>query len=497
MPHDAALFQTILDNPEDDTARLVYADWLEEHGGQERAELIRVQIELARLLEDEPRLPWVQDHFTEDFPGEWPWLLKDDSRRWQLAERQRKLLAKFDKKLHRELPKIRGIRWGRLQRGFVNEIVVSGFGALCNHAETIFAAAPITQFNFEDFELEKPDVLAALPQLARIRKLECSGMRMEDRGWQMLESPHLTHLRTLDLGYSDGGTDLAAALAGAPAMANLQTVNLSHNEIDTESARRLLRSTHLKSLRSLNLTGNFQFDPKALFGEPRLAQLSRLSVSGCGLQVRGIADLAKSRHLKSLTHLELAYNEIGPQGVAALLAAPFLSRLIELNIGNNSLGNDGVRKLAKSPRVANLRVLVLEENQLGSDALTALANSPHLSNLGVLDLKDNHIGVRGAQALAKSPYLANLTVLDLFGNQLGDKGVAALANSPALANLNLLVLAANGITDKGAKALADSPYLERVTTLVMQGNEKVTKKGNDALRKRFKKHVQLAWQGRG
>lgn len=38
----------ILANPDDDVPRLIYADWLEEHGWSERAEFIRVQCELDR-----------------------------------------------------------------------------------------------------------------------------------------------------------------------------------------------------------------------------------------------------------------------------------------------------------------------------------------------------------------------------------------------------------------------------------------------------------------
>lgn len=43
------LMKTIIDNPKDDQPRLVFADWLEEQGESERAELIRAQIELACL----------------------------------------------------------------------------------------------------------------------------------------------------------------------------------------------------------------------------------------------------------------------------------------------------------------------------------------------------------------------------------------------------------------------------------------------------------------
>ena len=44
-----ALLRAILANPDDDLPRLVYADWLEEHGESERAEFIRVQCELAGM----------------------------------------------------------------------------------------------------------------------------------------------------------------------------------------------------------------------------------------------------------------------------------------------------------------------------------------------------------------------------------------------------------------------------------------------------------------
>jgi uncharacterized protein (TIGR02996 family) len=44
----AALLAAIRAAPDDDAPRLIYADWLDEHGQPERAEFIRVQVELAR-----------------------------------------------------------------------------------------------------------------------------------------------------------------------------------------------------------------------------------------------------------------------------------------------------------------------------------------------------------------------------------------------------------------------------------------------------------------
>src|SRR3954453_18261421 len=51
MSHPAFL-RGIGGEPDDDTPRLVYADWLDEHGEADRAEFIRVQCELARWVPD-------------------------------------------------------------------------------------------------------------------------------------------------------------------------------------------------------------------------------------------------------------------------------------------------------------------------------------------------------------------------------------------------------------------------------------------------------------
>jgi uncharacterized protein (TIGR02996 family) len=48
MTDEHALLAAIGANPDDDTVRLVYADWLDEHDRPERAEFIRLQIRLHR-----------------------------------------------------------------------------------------------------------------------------------------------------------------------------------------------------------------------------------------------------------------------------------------------------------------------------------------------------------------------------------------------------------------------------------------------------------------
>ena len=49
MPENEALLATVIENPDDDAPRLVYADWLEENGESDRAELLRLLAEMRDL----------------------------------------------------------------------------------------------------------------------------------------------------------------------------------------------------------------------------------------------------------------------------------------------------------------------------------------------------------------------------------------------------------------------------------------------------------------
>src|SRR5579884_4558649 len=56
MTTGQAFLQAIIEEPDDDTSRLVYADWLDETGDDPaRADFIRLQIQLTRQGEKAPR----------------------------------------------------------------------------------------------------------------------------------------------------------------------------------------------------------------------------------------------------------------------------------------------------------------------------------------------------------------------------------------------------------------------------------------------------------
>ena len=141
----ANLLQAILDNPEDDAVRLIYADWLEENGQDERAEFIRVQIELASIASQ-------QEEFSKADISHF------DGERAAVCERQAKLW-KREIRLYNRGEKggfINWYVWSNLpnaiackhdsfvmRRGFVDEVCCPAADWI-RHGHQILAAHPVT-----------------------------------------------------------------------------------------------------------------------------------------------------------------------------------------------------------------------------------------------------------------------------------------------------------------------------------------------------------------
>ncbi|HKB37547.1 MAG TPA: TIGR02996 domain-containing protein, partial [Gemmataceae bacterium] len=146
MTEDAAFLQAILDHPDDDAPRLIYADWLEEHGRGARAEFIRVQCRLARGGASR-------------------------AERKRLADREEKLLQAHCDVWLAELPRIEGVDKEEFRRGFVEAVRVAGVETFRTHARALFEAAPVQEVHFHGVLPGKIQELAHLPQLARLRSV--------------------------------------------------------------------------------------------------------------------------------------------------------------------------------------------------------------------------------------------------------------------------------------------------------------------------------------
>lgn len=240
------LLKAVLAAPDEDAPRLTYADWLAVNGQPARAELIRVQIELARLeAAAEPD--------ADSAPEE-----------TQLYGRAEELLDEHA--WHLGLRRIPGIEWGGgphhgFERGFMARVNPDGAAAFCDRMGKAFAVAPVVEAHFSGSDDAALTAIAGSPHLARLRRLRVIYGKVGDVGAAALaDSPHATRLDSLNLFACKVGPAGAAALARSPNLANLRDLALNACPIGTEGAKAVLESTVPTALERLDLRGCF---PKA------------------------------------------------------------------------------------------------------------------------------------------------------------------------------------------------------------------------------------------
>lgn len=228
MTVDEALLRAISEHPEEDTPRLMYADWLDENGEPERAEFVRVQVELGRIdVNDPARRPWVVKNvqfLMEHVPG------------WKA-----------------ELPQFSGIEWGDFNRGLVEEVQARDEKAVIRHARAIFAEPAVHVLRLA--RLTSGRALARLPELSRLRALRMVSARIDAANLRdLFASPHLRNLLVLDLHNNWVDDEVASDLADGrfPMLTELW---LGATLVGNAGGHALAASPHLGQLRMLDLRG--------------------------------------------------------------------------------------------------------------------------------------------------------------------------------------------------------------------------------------------------
>jgi uncharacterized protein (TIGR02996 family) len=299
---EEAFLQAIFAEPEEDTHRLAYADWLEESGGPAgaaRAEFIRVQCELARQPPEGAR---AQE------------LLALEAKLWK-AHRTAWL-----KSVPRSL-RTPGLTFSR---GFLESIALSA-SALLRHGETLFRHHPVRKLRLATDSMITPQeasALAVCPFLARVRALTVRGnLFWNAEGPRvLLGTPYLSGLTELYLGGSVLGRRGAAVLAACPFLGNLTVLDLDDGYIGDLGLDALLTAPDLSRLTTLRLGYNQIGNPgvAALLASPRLSNLKELSLAHNRFGPRAAQALADAPHLANLTSLELQGNKIGVRAAEAL-----------------------------------------------------------------------------------------------------------------------------------------------------------------------------------
>jgi uncharacterized protein (TIGR02996 family) len=229
-----ALLQTILDEPDLDAPRLVFADWLEEYGEADRGEFIRLAVRLYRrgkARTTDPRDPDCERYYQ---------LRRQHGGRWL-----------------EEMPRLQGVRWWEFWRGFPT-VYVDHYGALKRAAARIWRVSPCEEVAVHWLSEPGGRFLGASPWLDRVRVLRISAIQASLLPGlrSLLKSPRLRHLRVLDLKMAALGDEGAKLLAACPHLTNLDNLWLEDNNIRAEGALALARTPHFPTLKHLDISCN-------------------------------------------------------------------------------------------------------------------------------------------------------------------------------------------------------------------------------------------------
>ena len=202
MSDREALLTTVFARPADDAPRLVYADWLDEHGEPAQAAFIRAQIELART-----------DPNTDEFD--------------RAAERLFGLWDAF-------LTELGLVAAGVLllpsdfRRGFVDTPIHLQVSAFRDQSARWWPRLPVRGLSVELAHWSVAEFVR-VPYLARLRELVLDGEDPHGMVIPRLARCHLLRdLRVLDLSQFGLGVEAAEALAASAVFAGLEELRLPY-----------------------------------------------------------------------------------------------------------------------------------------------------------------------------------------------------------------------------------------------------------------------------
>ena len=249
-PDEAALLKAVCADRDNDLPRLVYADWLDEHGRPERAEFIRLQC--VQATEQEPA--GLSRRQLQSWYANRPM-------RWATVQR---LADAHSLTWERELPKWAGEfsidnNWyGGFVRGFREEFAVAA-SAFVRYGPQLLDRTPVRQLRLAHARACWDDIVRC-SWLREVLHLDLGGESLSESNIAALTGTvWLCGVRRLALDSSGLRDPAARSLAGCRHLSGLTELSLGWNNLTLVGLETLLASPYLTGCR-FHLRGNPRFD---------------------------------------------------------------------------------------------------------------------------------------------------------------------------------------------------------------------------------------------
>jgi uncharacterized protein (TIGR02996 family) len=321
--HLQEALQCVLDAPEDDVPRLVYADLLVQNGDP-RGEFIRTQCALSGA----------DITHTE---------------RKALRKTADALLAKHQALWLEQAGLSKGAEDVVWLRGFVDRVTVSGEPFAGEQGAKLLAREPIKALTLKFNSSRVARLIANAAHFHQVRELTLTGPIGDEQIETLFSATAPRQLRALNVGstkMTGGGLRFIAQEAD---FASLERLSLSGCDLLGEFAVILTDEWKLPALHTLyaTRTGMDDDDLLALSNHPSLAGLTTLTITKNEYGERPVTALLSSPSISSLRLLELdAGDSPSPAILSALIACEYLTSLRSLKL------NTRYWTIAKDTRVA-------------------------------------------------------------------------------------------------------------------------------------------------
>jgi uncharacterized protein (TIGR02996 family) len=418
-----ALLAAIVADPGDDTARLAYADCIEEHGNSARAEFIRLQVQAERLHPNSNARAALEARaeamFAEHWLGWWgevcaevglPMPASQQSRRASSFAGSsddiynRLFAGSSDKPYKRQgvsiFPSagshIDGWHSTTFHRGFPDKVEVSiplwpttsvkatldlwssvaPLASLTVCEGTLHALRGLPLAGVISLEVSDRDLQALVSAIDRPRRFwprleelsfhapldSGTSDRFADDLAQLVENPHIRHIKRLALDiYSHREAEV---LANASNLAGLESLDVNVSRYDRDATPSQLailpNSPHLSELRELTVRVGIGLEGyNAIFRKPTWKRLRKLALYGT-LSTECFQVLANGDDLPQLEEFMAISMELDPSRADLLERAPLWKRLRHFSLAWQFTGGLPLSVLVNVMNLERLETFAVE-----------------------------------------------------------------------------------------------------------------------------------------